>query len=226
MDTRLPSIARRTSLSSGPGSPRGSSGSGCWRRSRTRAASRCASRPSRASRPRRSPGPPRPRRRRSRMTELRIRTKSKREMIDLTPRVAEIVARAGLAEGLCSVYTPHATAAIVVNENDDPNVCVDVLDCLDRLIPAGVWRHDRVDGVARRERDDLAAAAASGAPLSQAAPDVLGADLQGVADVLEGEQPGAVRGLDPVARLVEELAAAQVACVGILLVAVDGILED
>jgi len=67
-------------------------------------------------------------------------------MIDLTARVAEIVARAEVSEGLCSVYTPHATAAIVVNENDDPNVCVDVLDCLDRLVPAGVWRHDRVDG--------------------------------------------------------------------------------
>ena len=80
------------------------------------------------------------------MTELQIQTTAKREMIDLTARVAEIVARADLAEGLCSVYTPHATAAVVVNENDDPNVCVDVLDALDRLIPAGVWRHDRVDG--------------------------------------------------------------------------------
>jgi len=80
------------------------------------------------------------------MTELRIRTKAKREMIDLTARVADIVAGAEVSEGLCSVYTPHATAAIVVNENDDPNVCVDVLDCLDRLVPAGVWRHDRVDG--------------------------------------------------------------------------------
>ena len=80
------------------------------------------------------------------MTEFRIRTATKREMIDLTPRVAEIVARADVAEGLCSVYTPHATAAIVVNENDDPNVCVDVLDALDRLVPAGIWRHDRVDG--------------------------------------------------------------------------------
>ena len=80
------------------------------------------------------------------MTELRIRTTQKREMIDLTTRVAEIVARADVAEGLCSVYTPHATAAIVVNENDDPNVCVDVLDALDRLVPAGIWRHDRVDG--------------------------------------------------------------------------------
>jgi secondary thiamine-phosphate synthase enzyme len=67
-------------------------------------------------------------------------------MIDITPRVAEIVARAEVGEELCSVYTPHATAAVVINENDDPNVCVDVLDALDRLIPAGVWRHDRVDG--------------------------------------------------------------------------------
>ncbi len=80
------------------------------------------------------------------LTEFRIRTTTKREMIDLTARVAAIVARADTAEGLCSVYTPHATAAIVINENDDPNVCVDVLDALDRLIPAGVWRHDRVDG--------------------------------------------------------------------------------
>jgi len=80
------------------------------------------------------------------MNELRFRTTQKREMIDLTAQVTEIVARAGLAEGLCNVYVTHATAAIVINENDDPNVCVDTLDALDRLIPAGVWRHDKVDG--------------------------------------------------------------------------------
>ena len=67
-------------------------------------------------------------------------------MIDLTAQVGAIVAESGLAEGLCNVYVAHATAAIVVNENDDPNVCVDTLDALDKLIPAGVWRHDRVDG--------------------------------------------------------------------------------
>ncbi len=80
------------------------------------------------------------------MIEFRVRTSAKRETIDLTPRVAEIVAAAGKAEGLCSVYTPHATAAIIINENDDPNVSTDLLDALDRLIPAGRWRHDRVDG--------------------------------------------------------------------------------
>jgi secondary thiamine-phosphate synthase enzyme len=67
-------------------------------------------------------------------------------MVDLTARVSQVVAEADVEEGLCSVYTPHATAAIVVNENDDPNVCVDVLDSLDRLVPAGIWRHDKVDG--------------------------------------------------------------------------------
>ena len=80
------------------------------------------------------------------MTEIRVRTSRKREMVDLTARVAEAVAASALEEGLCSVYVTHATAAIVINENDDPNVCVDTLDALDRLIPAGIWRHDRVDG--------------------------------------------------------------------------------
>lgn len=80
------------------------------------------------------------------MTELQIRTSTKREMVDLTAQVVEAVARSGVSYGLCNVYVPHATAAIVINENDDPNVCVDVLDALDRSIPEGVWRHDRVDG--------------------------------------------------------------------------------
>src|SRR5438445_3259823 len=67
-------------------------------------------------------------------------------MIDLPPRLADIVAESGVVEGTCIAFVAHATAAIVVNENDDPNVCVDALDALDKLVPAGVWRHDRVDG--------------------------------------------------------------------------------
>jgi len=80
------------------------------------------------------------------MTELRIRTRTKRELVDITRELGAIVAKAAMAEGLCHVYVAHATAAIVINENDDPNVCVDLLDALDRLVPAGIWRHDRVDG--------------------------------------------------------------------------------
>lgn len=78
-------------------------------------------------------------------TELHIRSQRKYQMLDMTREVADIVRRANLPEGICSVYVTHATAAVVINENDDPNVCEDVLDALDKLIPEGVWRHDRVD---------------------------------------------------------------------------------
>ena len=78
--------------------------------------------------------------------EFNVRSRRKHEMLDITAPVAELVARADVSEAICSVYVTHATAAVVINENDDPNVCEDVLDALDKLIPAGVWRHDRVDG--------------------------------------------------------------------------------
>ncbi len=77
--------------------------------------------------------------------EFRVRSRRKQELIDVTSQVADIVRASGVSEGMCHVYVTHATAAVVVNENDDPNVCEDLLDCLDRLVPAGIWRHDRVD---------------------------------------------------------------------------------
>jgi secondary thiamine-phosphate synthase enzyme len=77
--------------------------------------------------------------------EFTFRTRQRYEVIDLTADVARVVAEAGIEEGLCSVYVPHATAAIVINENDDPNLCTDLLEALDKLVPEGVWRHDRVD---------------------------------------------------------------------------------
>ncbi len=78
-------------------------------------------------------------------SEFHIRTTRKYEMVDVTREVADIVRQARVSEGICSVYVAHATAAVVINENDDPNVCLDMLDALDKLIPEGVWRHDRVD---------------------------------------------------------------------------------
>ncbi len=77
---------------------------------------------------------------------LEVRSQSKLDTVDLTAEVRRIAAASQLAEGTCSVYVPHATAAIAVNENADPNICVDLHDALDRLIPDGVWKHDRIDG--------------------------------------------------------------------------------
>ncbi len=79
------------------------------------------------------------------MPEMIIHTQKTQEMIDITSQVGEAVRRSGVQTGLCLVYVPHATAAIVINENADPNVCQDILDALGRMVPEGAWRHDRVD---------------------------------------------------------------------------------
>ena len=79
------------------------------------------------------------------MREIKIRTGKTQEMVDLTSQVAEVVRDAGVASGICMVYVPHATAAVVINENADPNVCQDILEAMGRLVPEGAWRHDRVD---------------------------------------------------------------------------------
>ena len=79
------------------------------------------------------------------MTELSVRTRKAQEMLDITERVSEVVRQSGVNDGICLVYVPHATAAVVINENADPNVCEDILEALARLIPEGRWRHDRVD---------------------------------------------------------------------------------
>ena len=77
--------------------------------------------------------------------ELKIRTTKKCEVLDITRQVADAVRAAQVSEGLCCVYVPHATAAVVVNENDDMQIGLDLLDALDKLIPEGVWRHDKID---------------------------------------------------------------------------------
>jgi secondary thiamine-phosphate synthase enzyme len=77
--------------------------------------------------------------------EFTLSTRRKYEVVDLTERVAALVAQSGVEEGLCTVFVPHATAAVVINENDDLKICDDLLDALAKLVPEGVWRHDRVD---------------------------------------------------------------------------------
>lgn len=79
------------------------------------------------------------------MAEFILRTRKKQEMVDITGRVADVVKQSGVSDGMCLVYVPHATAAVAINENADPNVCADILDALSGLIPEGKWRHDRID---------------------------------------------------------------------------------
>ena len=77
---------------------------------------------------------------------IELSTTRERELVDITLQAQQLVRRSGTREGLCTLYAHGATAALMIQENDDPNIGEDVVDCLDKLVPKGVWRHDRVDG--------------------------------------------------------------------------------
>ncbi len=76
---------------------------------------------------------------------IEVSSKAPRELVDITEQARQAVLESGIKNGTCSLYAHGATAALMVQENDDPNISLDVLDSLAELIPPGKWRHDRVD---------------------------------------------------------------------------------
>ena len=65
--------------------------------------------------------------------ELSIKTNTRNELIDITSEVEELVK--DIKEGTVTVFCPHTTAAITINENADPDVARDILYKLSDLIP-------------------------------------------------------------------------------------------
>ena len=78
---------------------------------------------------------------------INVSSSKHQELIDITESVKKIIEESGIQEGLCNIYAMHATAAIVINENYDPNICLDFLDAINKSFPerAG-YRHDHIDG--------------------------------------------------------------------------------
>jgi len=77
---------------------------------------------------------------------ITIRTGQREELLDITKQVEEVLRKSGVQNGLMSVYAQGATAALMIQENWDVSVQSDVVNCLQKLIPRGVWLHDRQDG--------------------------------------------------------------------------------
>jgi len=76
------------------------------------------------------------------MRTFQVKTGRRTQLVDVTDRVARIVADSGVTGGVCYVFVPHTTAAVTINEHFDPDVATDVEGAFDRLIPPkGPYRH-------------------------------------------------------------------------------------
>jgi secondary thiamine-phosphate synthase enzyme len=76
---------------------------------------------------------------------IKIKTNTKQEIMDITEELNKFVEESKVKEGILIAYTPHATASLIINENADKNICKDLLNCLNSLIPQGKWLHDKID---------------------------------------------------------------------------------
>jgi len=69
------------------------------------------------------------------MQTIKLKTKYKTEMIDITQQVSEEVVRLGVVNGLCTIFCAHTTASIVFFENQDPKLRRDFLSTLSKIAP-------------------------------------------------------------------------------------------
>lgn len=75
------------------------------------------------------------------MKKLTIKTHRKREILDISDQVEELIrAEHGAASGLCQLNLLHTTAALTTADLD-PGTDLDMLDAFEQMIPKLKYRH-------------------------------------------------------------------------------------
>lgn len=69
------------------------------------------------------------------MYELEINTTRRNQMMDITKRLQAILNDNDIKEGIMTVFVPHTTAGVTINENGDPDVRKDLLYQLGEISP-------------------------------------------------------------------------------------------
>jgi len=73
---------------------------------------------------------------------LKVNTRARTEFVDITAAVQAVVGRLGITDGVVTVFVPHTTGGVTINENADPDVTADMALVLDRMVPwSGGYAH-------------------------------------------------------------------------------------
>jgi secondary thiamine-phosphate synthase enzyme len=76
------------------------------------------------------------------MKKISVQTRSRTDFVNIDRQVAESVRESGLKDGVVTVFIPHTTAGVTINENADPDVMADMELVLDRVVPwSGGYSH-------------------------------------------------------------------------------------
>ncbi len=69
------------------------------------------------------------------MIELPIPSKQHTEFITVTREVQHVVTDHGWKQGVLTLFVPHTTAGIIIQENADPDVVCDMINALEKTVP-------------------------------------------------------------------------------------------
>ncbi|MFA5356276.1 MAG: secondary thiamine-phosphate synthase enzyme YjbQ [Candidatus Omnitrophota bacterium] len=70
------------------------------------------------------------------MQKIKIKSASRVELLDITDKIAGIVSQGSVKDGVCVLFCPHTTAGLTINENADPSVRKDIINALNKMVPA------------------------------------------------------------------------------------------
>src|ERR671916_1767963 len=69
------------------------------------------------------------------MYTLKVRSRRREELVEITGEVRARLRESGAREGICVLFVRHTSAGLTVNENADPEVPRDMLHALRTLVP-------------------------------------------------------------------------------------------
>ncbi len=72
------------------------------------------------------------------MLKHAVKTSDHTQFLDITQTVQQLVNREKWKNGVLTIFVPHTTAGLTINENADPDVLRDMTNALERTIP---WQH-------------------------------------------------------------------------------------
>jgi len=76
------------------------------------------------------------------MREIKVVTRKRNEMIDITSDVQQVVNKENIQNGIVTIYVPHTTAGVTINEGADPSVQRDIIETLKQIVPeSGDYHH-------------------------------------------------------------------------------------
>ena len=68
-------------------------------------------------------------------SQFSISTGSSTEMVNITSQVQNELGKAEIKNGICTVFVPHTTAGITINEGADPDVADDMIMEINKIVP-------------------------------------------------------------------------------------------